>query len=455
MSPYEYAHDLDTPVHPVSAPDYMPVEELRALQLHRLQGLVRRVYDHVPLTRARMEERGVRPEHIQTLRDIALLPFMMKTDLRDTYPFGLFASPMNDIVRFHCSSGTTGKPIVIGNTQNDIRVWQNGCMRALALCGVRSSDIMQVAYGYGLFTGGLGLHYGGEGLGCAVLPISGGNTDRQLMLMRDMGVTVIACTPSYFLHLIDEGMKKGIDFRRDMQIRHGVFGAEPWTEEMRAKIESLTGITAHDIYGLTEIAGPGVANDCRCRRGLHVFEDHFYPEIVDTETLEPLPDGEQGELVFTTLTRTGTPMLRYRTRDLSRLLTGACPCGRTIRAIERIRARSDDMLIIRGVNVFPSQIEAGLLSIDSVLPHYQIVVDKEGDLDTLEIKVEVTRETFSDDIKTLERLRQRIGQAVQRIINLSAHITLVEPHTLPRSEGKLQRVTDLRNRAVSAKGSAV
>ncbi len=447
MALYEYAHDLDTPVHPVSAPDYMPREQLRALQLHRLQGLVRRMYDNVPLVRARMDERGVKPEHIKTLDDIALLPFMMKTDLRDEYPFGLLASPMNDIVRFHCSSGTTGKPIVIGNTQNDILVWQNGCMRALAMCGVRSSDVMQVAYGYGLFTGGLGLHYGGEGLGCAVLPTSGGNTDRQLMLMKDMGVTVIACTPSYFLHLIDEGMKKGIDFKTDMKLRHGVFGAEPWAEEMRAKIEELTGITTHDIYGLTEISGPGVANDCAHRRGLHVFEDHFYPEIIDPETLEPLPDGEKGELVFTTLSRTGTPMLRYRTRDLSRITPEPCPCGRTIRTIERVSARSDDMLIIRGVNVFPSQIEAGLMAIDAVLPHYLIVVDKTNGLDTLEIKVEVTPETFSDDIKSLEKLRARIGHAVQRIININATITLVEPHTLPRSEGKLRRVNDLRKKA--------
>lgn len=444
MALHEYAHDLDTPVHPASAPDYIPREQLQALQLHRLQGLVKAVYESVPLTRQRMDERGVRPEHIKQLKDIALLPFTEKSDLRDQYPFGLFAAPMNEIVRFHCSSGTTGKPIVIGNTQNDILVWQNGCMRALAMCGVRSSDVMQVAYGYGLFTGGLGLHYGGEGLGCAVLPISGGNTDRQLMLMRDMGVTVIACTPSYFLHLIDEGAKKGIDFRRNMKLKHGIFGAEPWSEAMRDKIESMTGIVAHDIYGLTEIAGPGVANDCRARRGLHVFEDHFYPEIVDPETLQPLPDGEQGELIFTTLTRTGTPMLRYRTRDLSRIYAEPCACGRTIRAIQRVSARSDDMLIIRGVNVFPSQIEAGLLSIDVVQPHYAIVVDQHNGLDTLEIKVEVTRETFSDDIKTLEALRTRIGHAIQRIINVNAKITLVEPQTLPRSEGKLQRVVDLR-----------
>ncbi len=423
----------------------MPIDQLQALQLQRLQDLVKHVYAHVPLTRKRMDERGVRPEHIKTLKDIALLPFMLKTDLRDEYPFGLFASPMDDIVRFHCSSGTTGKPIVIGNTKADIDIWTSGVARSLAMAGVTKSDIIQVTYGYGLFTGGLGLHYGAEALGCAVLPISGGNTDRQLMLMKDFGVTVIACTPSYFLHLIDEGMKKGIDFRKDMKLKHGIFGAEPWTEGMRDKIEAITGIRAHDIYGLTEISGPGVANDCEFRRGLHVFEDHFYPEIVDTETLEPVPDGEKGELVFTTLTRRGTPMLRYRTRDLSRIHAEPCKCGRTIRTIERISARSDDMLIIRGVNVFPSQIEEALLSVESVMPHYHIFVSKDGDLDMLEVKVEVTPETFSDDIKSLEKLRTRIGHAVQRIINISAKITMAEPHSLPRSEGKLRRVTDTRN----------
>jgi phenylacetate-CoA ligase len=432
-------------MNPISQPDFMPIDQLQALQLQRLQDLVKHVYAHVPLTRKRMDERGVRPEHIKTLKDIALLPFMLKTDLRDEYPFGLFASPMDDIVRFHCSSGTTGKPIVIGNTKADIDIWTSGVARSLAMAGVTKSDIIQVTYGYGLFTGGLGLHYGAEALGCAVLPISGGNTDRQLMLMKDFGVTVIACTPSYFLHLIDEGMKKGIDFRKDMKLKHGIFGAEPWTEGMRDKIEAITGIRAHDIYGLTEISGPGVANDCEFRRGLHVFEDHFYPEIVDAETLEPVPDGEKGELVFTTLTRRGTPMLRYRTRDLSRIHAEPCKCGRTIRTIERISARSDDMLIIRGVNVFPSQIEEALLSVESVMPHYHIFVSKDGDLDMLEVKVEVTPETFSDDIKSLEKLRTRIGHAVQRIINISAKITLAEPHSLPRSEGKLRRVTDTRN----------
>ena len=446
MSLYEYANDLDTPVHPISALDYMPREQLAALQLHRLKATVQRCYDHVPITRRRMDERGVRPEHIKTLKDIALLPFMMKKDLRDEYPLGLCAADMNDIVRFHCSSGTTGKPIVIANTQNDIEVWRNGTMRALAMFGLRAHDILQVSYGYGLFTGGLGLHYAGEGLGCAVLPTSGGNTDRQLMLMRDLGVTAIACTPSYFLHLIDEGMKSGMDFRRDTKLRHGIFGAEPWTQAMREKIEALTGIEAHDIYGLTEISGPGVAGDCPHRCGLHVFEDHFYPEIVDPDTLEPLPDGELGELVFTTLDRTGTPMLRYRTRDLTRIMTGTCKCGRTIRRIARVSARSDDMLIIRGVNVFPSQIETGLLAVDKVLPHYQIVVERTGDLDILEVKVEVMPDAFGDDIKSLEALRKRIGASIQHIINISVKVTLAEPNSLPRSEGKIKRVIDNRPR---------
>ncbi|MBQ6245616.1 MAG: phenylacetate--CoA ligase [Kiritimatiellae bacterium] len=444
MSLLEYAHDLDTPVHPISAQDYMPREQLAALQLHRLKATVKLCYERVPLTRRRMDERGVRPEHIKTLKDIALLPFMMKKDLRDEYPLGLCAADMNDVVRFHCSSGTTGKPIVIANTQNDIEVWRNGTMRALAMFGLRAHDILQVSYGYGLFTGGLGLHYAGEGLGCSVLPTSGGNTERQLMLMRDLGVTAIACTPSYFLHLIDEGMKAGMDFRRDTKLRHGIFGAEPWTQAMREKIESLTGINAHDIYGLTEISGPGVAGDCEHRCGLHVFEDHFYPEIVDPETLEPLPDGEAGELVFTTLDRTGTPMLRYRTRDLSRIVPEVCKCGRTMRRIARVSARSDDMLIIRGVNVFPSQIETGLLAVDKVLPHYQIIVERTGDLDILEVKVEVTPEAFGDDIKSLELLRKRIAASIQHIINISVKVTLAEPNSLPRSEGKIQRVIDKR-----------
>ena len=389
MSSFTYVTDTGSPVHPVSALDYLPPSQLRALQLHRLRYIVRYAYDRVPLFRRRCDQRGVRPEHIKTLADIRLLPFSMKSDLRDEYPLGLQAAPMEEIVRFQCSSGTTGKPIVIPNTMNDIDVWKNGVMRCLAMGGVTPHDIVQVAYGYGLFTGGLGLHYGAEGYGCAVLPISGGNTDRQLMLMKDLGVTTVACTPSYFLHIIDEGHKKGIDFRKDMKLRHGFFGAEPWTEEMRAKIE-------------------------------------------------------QGELVFTTLDRTGCPMIRYRTRDLTRIEKTPCPCGRTVRRIARINARSDDMLIVHGVNLFPSQVESGLLKVPEVLPHYQIVVTPTGALDTLEVKVEITPEALAAGEKFCADVRRRVAAAVKSVTGLTAAITIVEPHTLPRSEGKIRRVVDLR-----------
>jgi phenylacetate-CoA ligase len=312
--------------------------------------------------------------------------------------------------------------------------------------GIRAGDVLQVSYGYGLFTGGLGLHYGGEGLGCSVLPTSGGNTERQVMLMRDLGVNAIACTPSYFLRIIDEAKRQGVDFRRDTNLRHGIFGAEPWTNEMRETIERETGIVAHDIYGLTEISGPGVAGSCGCCNGLHIWEDHFYPEIIDPDTLEPLPDGERGELVFTTISRCGTPMIRYRTRDLTRLHTEQCECGRTMRVMDRISARSDDMLIIHGVNVFPGQIEAGLLRVPEVAPHYQIVLSSTDTLDLFEIKVEVSAEAFSDNIRHLENLRRRVLEAVKSIIGLTPKIILVGPGTLPRSEGKIRRVIDNRNK---------
>ena len=440
------AQDVNSPTHPVSAMDFLPVPQLRELQLHRLQWTVKYAYERVPLFRKRCDELGTKPEHIKTLADIKLLPFSKKVDLRDEYPMGLRGAPMDEIVRFHCSSGTTGKPICIPNTLSDVAVWQNGAMRCLAMYGIRANDVLQVAYGYGLFTGGLGLHYGGEGMGCAVLPISGGNTERQVMLMRDLGVTAIAATPSYFLRIMDEARRQGIDFRRDTKLRHGIFGAEPWTTEMRDAIERETGITAHDIYGLTEIAGPGVAGDCEHRTGLHIWEDHFYPEIIDPDTLEPLPDGETGELVFTTISRCGTPMIRYRTRDLTRLRTEKCPCGRTMRVMERVSARSDDMLIIHGVNVFPGQIEAGLLRVPEVAPHYQIILSSTDTLDLFEIKVEVSPEAFSDSVRHMEDLRRRVFDAVKTIIGLSPRIILVEPGSLPRSEGKIKRVIDLRKK---------
>lgn len=433
-------------MNPISKPDYMPINELRALQLAKLQKLIAYEYDRVRLFRTRCDELGVKPRDIVTLKDIAKLPFMKKTDLRDEYPTGLTAAPLSEIVRFHCSSGTTGKPICIPNTKGDIEVWADATARSLAMYGLDNEDVLQVSYGYGLFTGGLGLHYGGERLGCAVLPTSAGNTEKQLMLMRDLGTTAIACTPSYFLHIIEIAQKLGIDFRRDTKLRHGIFGAEPWTDEMRHKIEESTGIVAHDIYGLTEISGPGVAANCEHSHGLHIWEDHYYPEIVDPDTLEPLPDGELGELVFTTLDRFGTPMIRYRTRDLTRLHPETCTCGRTMRVMDRVKARSDDMLIVHGVNLFPGQVETALLSIPEVEPHYQIIVTPTATLDLLEIKVEIRSDAFSDNVREVESLRKRVFMAVKTIIGLSPKITLVPSGSLPRSEGKISRVIDNRRK---------
>ena len=433
-------------MNPISKPDFMPVDELRKMQLAKLQDLIPYEYERVPLFRRRCDEKGVKPRDLVELKDLAKFPFMKKTDLRDEYPFGLTAAPMSEINRFHCSSGTTGKPICIPQTAEDVRIWTDGVARCMAMYGIGRNDVVQVSYGYGLFTGGLGAHYGAENLGCAVLPTGAGNTEKQLMLMKDLGVTAICCTPSYFLHLATVAEKLGIDFRRDTKLKHGVFGAEPWTDEIKAKIEAISGITAHDIYGLTEIAGPGVAGDCQYRTGLHIWEDHFYPEIIDPETLEPLPDGEVGELVFTTISRTGTPMIRYRTRDLTRLHTERCACGRTMRVMDRISARSDDMLIIHGVNVFPGQIEAGLLRVPEVAPHYQIILSSTDTLDLFEIKVEVNADAFSDSVRKMEDLRKRVFDAVKSIIGLSAKIILVEPGSLPRSEGKIKRVIDNRKK---------
>ena len=381
-----------------------------------------------------------------TLTDLGKFPCMKKTDLRDEYPYGLTAAPMRDINRFHCSSGTTGKPICIPQTKEDVKIWTNGVARCMAMYGITQDDIVQVSYGYGLFTGGLGAHYGAEELGCAVLPTGAGNTEKQIMLMQDLGVTVICCTPSYFLHLATVAEQMGVDFRRDTKLKHGVFGAEPWTDEIRAKIEQISGITAHDIYGLTEIAGPGVAGNCEHCHGLHVWEDHFYPEIIDPDTLEVLPDGEEGELVFTTLDRVGTPMVRYRTRDLSRLQLGQCKCGRTMRVMDRVHARSDDMLIIHGVNVFPSQIEACLMKVPEIAPHYMIELSSTDTMDLFELKVEVTAETFSDSVSAMEAIKKRVAASIKEIVGLSPKIYLVAPGTLPRSQGKIKRVIDNRKK---------
>ena len=436
--------DAGCSFHPVSAPDYLPVKQLRALQLHRIQKIVKQSYDHVALFRGRMEAKGLTPDSIKSLEDLQQLPFTVKADLRDTYPFGLFAVPMSDVVRVHASSGTTGKPIVVAYTHEDVQVWTNVMVRSLAACGLGRGDIIQNAYGYGLFTGGLGAHYGAEALGAAVIPISGGNSDRQIMIMQDFGVTAICCTPSYFLHLIERAEESGIDMRK-LPIRAGIFGAEPWTEDMRQRIEPAAGIKAYDIYGLSEIIGPGVAMECAVQNGLHVFEDYFYPEIIDPETCEVLPDGCEGELVLTTLGKMAMPMVRYRTRDITALFPEPCSCGRTIRRMRRIGRRSDDMFIIRGVNVFPSQVESALLKVEGTLPHYQIVLTREKGLDMMEVQVEVTADAFGDTVGAMERLRSSLSHAIEHTLGIHVTLTLAQPHTIARSEGKAKRVIDKRN----------
>lgn len=431
--------------HPQSAADYLPKSQLQRLQWQRLDQTIRLAYQNVAMFRRRMEDRGLTPDDLHGLADIAKLPFSVKSDLRDEYPLGLLARPMSEVVRLHASSGTTGKPIVVAYTQQDLDVWDEVIVRCFACYGVHRGDVVHNAYGYGLFTGGLGIHGGAQKLGATVIPISGGNTERQIMLMKDFSATVVCCTPSYFLHLIERAADMGVDIKSSMKVRVGVFGAEPWTSAMRQRIEQESGIKAFDIYGLSEIIGPGVAAECCCQEGLHLFEDHFYPEIIDPKTGEVLSDGQEGELVLTTLSKQAMPMIRYRTRDITRLLTEPCACGRTIRRMQRISRRSDDMFIIRGVNVFPSQIETALLEAEGTLPHYQIVLTRTHGLDEIEVQVEVTPQVFSDTIGSLETLQQRLSHAIEHIIGIRAKIRLVEPHTLARSEGKLRRVLDRRS----------
>ena len=450
MTPW---NDHNGTVHPATAMDFLPAGLLRALQLQRLRATVERAYSRVELIRSRMDAAGVEPADLRSIDDVRRLPFMVKTDLRDTYPYGLFASPMSDVVRLHASSGTTGKPIVVGYTQQDMETWKNVLVRTLAAAGMHRGDILQNAFGYGLFTGGLGLHYGAEALGAAVIPISGGNTERQIMVMRDFGVTAFCCTPTYFVHLIEAAARMGVDIKT-LPLRLGIFGAEPWTDQMRAFIEREAGIRAFDIFGLTEIIGPGVGAECQCQNGIHIFEDHFLAEILDPETGEPLPDGEEGELVLTTLSKEAMPILRFRTHDLTRILPGPCPCGRSLLRIARISRRTDDMLIIRGVNVLPSQIEVALLKVEHTLPHYQIVLRRERDLDEMEILVEVTPEAFSDSVGEVQRLQARLCAAVESTIGIRAHIRLVEPQTLERSAGKARRVKDLRNATPPCKSNS-
>ena len=419
-------------------------EQIKAWQDERLVRQVRHVWDKVPYYRAKMEEKGVTPEDIHGRDDLYKLPFLSKADLRDAYPFGLLAEPLEKCVRIHSTSGTTGKRVVAFYTKEDIDLWNDCCARALAAAGAGPEDVCQVAYGYGLFTGGLGAHYGAERLGATVIPMSGGSTKRQVQLMRDFGATVLCCTPSYALHLHDAGLEIGINIK-DLPLRLGVFGAEPWTEEMRREIEDKLGITATNIYGLSEIMGPGVSQSCaKEQHGMHIWEDHFLPEIIDPVSGEILPEGSTGELVITTLTKQGIPLVRYRTRDITSLNYTPCSCGRTHVRMNRITGRSDDMLIIRGVNVFPSQIESLLLEVQGVSPHYQLILTRENNLDYVEVQVELDGAMFSDAIKDLQQREQRIQKGIKEFLGVTTKVRLVEPHSIPRSEGKAVRVIDRR-----------
>lgn len=419
----------------------MPREELEKLQLERLQQKVKYVYEKVPFYRAKFQEMGVTPKDIKSLDDVTRLPFTSKTDFRDNYPFGLMAVPLSEVVRVHASSGTTGKPVVAAYNAKDIDTWSNLMARTLVSAGAHSGDIIQNAYGYGLFTGGLGFHYGGERLGAAVIPVSSGNTKRQIMLIEDLGSTILACTPSYALILAETAWEMGVDLA-STQLRIAACGAEPWSENMRAEIEAKAGVTAIDIYGLTEVVGPGVGCECPYKAGMHIWEDHFLAEIVDPVTGEPLPYGQQGELVLTTLTKEALPVIRFRTHDIVNLHPETCKCGRTMARMSKVQGRTDDMLIVRGVNVFPTQIESVLLSIERVEPHYQIVVDRERHLDDIEIWVEVSDAVFSDEMRSLEELEGRVRVEMDSVLGISARIKLVEPKTITRSEGKAKRVID-------------
>jgi phenylacetate-CoA ligase len=424
------------------ARECMDRPQLEQLQMDRLRNILNNVYKNVPFYRERFQEMGLEVCDIKTLDDMKLLPFTVKQDLRDNYPFGMFAVPMSEIVRIHASSGTTGKPSVVGYTQKDIATWSEVMARTLVSGGAHRNMVVQVSFGYGLFTGGLGAHYGAERIGASVVPMSGGNSKRQIMLMQDFGAEMICCTPSYALYLAETMAELGVDPHKDLALKYGVFGAEPWTNSMRREIEQKLNIRATDIYGLSEIIGPGVAYECEHQNGLHIAEDHFLPEIVDPNTLEVLPPGAEGELVITTITKEGIPVIRYRTRDITTLETATCPCGRTHMRIGKVLGRSDDMLIIRGVNVFPSQIETLLIDFGELEPHYQLIVDRVDNLDSLEIQVEISEGLFSDEVRRLEDLQAKISREIQSRLGLSARVKLVEPKTIERSEGKAKRVID-------------
>jgi phenylacetate-CoA ligase len=422
----------------------MPREALEAIQLRRLQSVVARVYNTVPFYKKRFDEAGLKPEDIRSLDDLNKLPFTYKDNLRDNYPFGMFTVPMDNVVRIHASSGTTGKPTVVGYTARDIQTWSELMARTLMAGGASKGDMIHNAYGYGLFTGGLGFHYGAEKLGASVIPISGGNTRRQVMIMKDFAPTILTCTPSYALMIAEVAEEMDLDFR-DFHFKAGIFGAEPWSQQMREEIEKKLDLKAMDIYGLSEIIGPGVSVECiEAQNGLHIFEDHFIPEIIDPDTEEVLPYNTPGELVFTTITKEAFPVIRYRTRDISILHPEPCRCGRTMVRMGRVRGRSDDMLIIRGVNVFPSQIESVIMEFDGIEPHYQLVVEREGRLDTLTVMVEVNERIFSDEVKNMQAMEQSLERNIKEMLGVAAKVRLVEPKSIQRTEGKAVRVIDKR-----------
>lgn len=421
----------------------MSRDEMTRVQGERLINTVKRIYHNVPFYRDRMQKKGIEPGDIRSVEDLGKLPFTYKQDLRDTYPYGMFTVPLSEIVRIHASSGTTGRQTVVGYTRRDLDTWAEVMARTLTSAGGSKESVVQVAYGYGLFTGGLGAHYGAERIGASVIPISGGNTKRQLQIMKDFGTTILACTPSYALYMAEEMEEAGIK-KEELKLKSGVFGAEPWSSSMRNEIEERLGILAIDIYGLSEVIGPGVASECRCKNGLHIQEDHFIPEIINPETEEILPPGSKGELVFTTITKEGLPLIRYRTRDVSSLNIAKCECGRTSVRMSKVTGRTDDMLIIRGVNVFPSQIESVLLEIGETAPHYLLIVDRADNLDSLEIWVEMTANMFSDEVKKIEDLERKIRKEIEGTLGINAKVKLVEPKSIERSEGKAKRVIDKR-----------
>jgi phenylacetate-CoA ligase len=422
----------------------MPREGIEAVQIKRLKSTVERVYSTVPFYKETFDKAGIKPSDIRTLEDLKRLPFTTKQDLRDNYPYDMFAVPLKDVVRIHASSGTTGKPTVVGYTKQDIDTWAELMARSFAAAGAGADDIIHNAFGYGLFTGGLGAHYGAEKLGASVIPVSGGNTKRQITIMQDFKPTILTGTPSYILHLAEVADEMGVDFK-DLYFKSGIFGAEPWSENMRKELESKLNLKAIDIYGLSEVMGPGVAIECvEEQKGMHIFEDNFIVEIIDPETKEPMPPGETGELVFTSITKQAFPVIRYRTRDIASLNPDPCSCGRTHIRMNKPSGRTDDMLIIRGVNVFPSQIESVLMQSKQILPHYQIIVDRKDNLDTLTVKVEMDEQLFSDEIRKLQTMEQKIASDIKEYLGVTCKILLVEPKTIARSQGKAVRVIDNR-----------